>query len=224
MTVWRDAADIVGDRLYAVRQQARLPWERQSPVIRYRGGQLAPVLLIPGVYETWQFMRPLGDYLHGLGHPIHALTELGYNRKSIAATAAVAQAYLDDRDLREVILIGHSKGGIIGKHMMVTDDVSGRIAQLIAVNSPFAGSSLARFAPNPALRVFDPRNELIVTLAKNIDINARITSIYSRLDPIIPGGSRLDGAQNIELPMVGHFIPLGSADLFREVALAIARR
>jgi pimeloyl-ACP methyl ester carboxylesterase len=207
-----------------MRQQALLPWERESPVIRYRGGRLAPVLLIPGVYETWQFMRPVGDYLHGLGHPVHALAELGYNRKSIAATAALAQSYLDANDLHDVILIGHSKGGIIGKHMMVADDVSGRIAQLIAVNSPFAGSSLARFAPNPALRVFDPRNELIVTLAGNVDINARITSIYSRLDPIIPGGSRLDGATNIELPMVGHFTPLGSPDLFREVGRAIAAR
>ena len=36
-------------------------------------------------------------------------------------------------------------------------------------------------------------------------VNDRIVSIYSILDPHIPGGCRLTGAENIELPTVGPF-------------------
>jgi pimeloyl-ACP methyl ester carboxylesterase len=214
---------IVVDRLYAIRQQLRHALGRHSSPA-FRGGDLDPVLLLPGVYETWQFLRPVAERLHELGHPIHALPELGYNRRTIAATAAVAQAYLDAHDLRRVILVGHSKGGLIGKHMMVTDDTSGRIASLVAVCSPFGGSSLARYAPNPALRAFSPRNPTVSTLAANLEANSRITSIFTRLDPLIPNGSRLEGATNIEVDLVGHFLPLTSQRVIAAISKAISEK
>jgi triacylglycerol lipase len=215
-----DAAAVVYDRLYQIGKQST-HYFGPDPLERYPGGELAPVLLLPGVYETWQFLRPAADYLYGLGHPIHTLPELGYNRRRIADSATLAAAYLEAHDLRGVILLGHSKGGIIGKRMMVADDAAGRIAQLIAVCSPFGGSSLARFAPNPALRAFHPRNALLLELAEDRAANERITSIYSRLDPIIPNGSRLEGAVNVELSMVGHFRPLASPQLFSEIGRAV---
>lgn len=180
------------------------------------------MLLLPGVYETWQFLRPAAERLHELGHPIHVLPELGYNRRTIASTAAVAQDYLERIDLRRVILVAHSKGGLIGKHMMVTDDLSGRITSLVAVCSPFGGSSLARFAPNRALRAFSPRDKTLSTLAANLEANARITSIYTRLDPLIPNGSVLEGATNIEIDLVGHFLPLTSQRVLTAIAEAIS--
>jgi triacylglycerol lipase len=123
-----------------------------------------------------------------------------------------------------VVIVAHSKGGLIAKHMMVTDDVDGRIDSLIAINTPFGGSALADWAPVRTLRAFSPRDETVMTLAANRAANARITSIYSRLDPLIPDGSDLDGATNIRLSMVGHFRPLGSAALLTEIERAIARR
>ena len=215
----RDAAAVVYDRLYQIGRQAT-HYFGPDPTERYPGGTRAPVLLLPGVYETWEFLRPVADALYDRGHPIHTLAELGYNRRLIADSARLGNDYLRAHDLHDVLLVGHSKGGIIGKRMMVTDDRPPRIARLIAVCSPFAGSSLARFAPNPALRAFHPRNALIRELAEQLDTNSRITSIYSRLDPLIPGGSRLEGATNIELPMVGHFRPLSSVQLLDEVLRA----
>lgn len=219
----RDIAAVIADRCYQLARQLGHVVARDDPS-RLLDGEKDPVLLLPGVYETWEFLRPVGEWMHERGHPVHTLGELGYNRKTVAASAGVAQAYLDAHDLRRVILIGHSKGGIIGKHMMVTDDTTGRIAQLIAVCSPFGGSSLARFAPNPALRAFRPRDAVITALAAQRRVNSRITSIYSRLDPLIPGGSRLEGAHNVQLPMVGHFRPLSSVGLIDAVENAIARQ
>lgn len=213
MITARDLGAFVADRLYQARTQFGHVFRRKS-ADRYHGGELAPVLLLPGVYETWHFLRPVADRLHARGHPIHVVADLGYNRLTIADSAAVAQRYLDEHDLRTVIVVAHSKGGLIAKHMMTIDDVTGRIDRLIAVNSPFAGSPLARFAPSATLRAFAPTHSTLAALAANVDVNRRIASIFSRRDPLIPGGSRLDGATNIELSMVGHFRPLGSRELF----------
>lgn len=219
VSIVRDAAAVVYDRLYQFGRQAT-HYFGPDPTERYPGGSRAPVLLLPGVYETWEFLRPLADALYDRGHPIHTLPELGYNRRLIADSAELGNLYLRGRDLRGVVLLGHSKGGIIGKRMMVTDDSPPRIDRMIAICSPFAGSSLARFAPNPALRAFHPHNALLRELAEQRETNARIVSIYSRLDPLIPGGSRLDGATNIEVPTVGHFRPLSSVRVLDEVLRA----
>ena len=219
----RDAGATVVDRLYQMREQIRHV-VRRAPSKRYDSGELAPVLLLPGVYETWQFLRPVADRLNALGHPIHTLRGLGYNLLTIVASAELAQRYLDERNLIGVIIVAHSKGGLIAKHMMVSEDRAGRIDRLVAINSPFGGSTLADWAPVRTLRAFSPRNATVMTLAANLAANARITSIYSRLDPLIPGGCELEGARNIRLSMVGHFRPLASPALFAEVESAVASR
>ncbi|KZX20771.1 PGAP1-like protein [Rathayibacter tanaceti] len=176
-------------------------------VTQYASGAGAPVLLIPGVYETWQFLRPIAERLHAAGHPIHVLPALGYNTRPIVASAGVGQDYLREQDLRGVVVVAHSKGGLIGKHMMVVDDrEEQRIERMIAVSTPFNGSSLARIAPARALREFSPHRPLIRHLLAEREADARITSIYGMRDQYIPGGSRLAGAhENIAVSVVGHF-------------------
>jgi triacylglycerol lipase len=216
----KDLGTIVADRAYAIAQQVRHFTTRPS-LHQYGEGTLAPVLLLPGVFETWQFLRPIADGLHDLGHPIHLLPELGINRKAIVASALLGEQYLRRHDLHGAILVAHSKGGLIGKQMMMGEEGPTRIAQLIAVCTPFGGSSLARFALAPALRAFSPRNLTVLTLAANLEANSRITSIYPRLDPLIPGGSHLAGATNIEVDLVGHFLPLASRRVLNEIENAI---
>lgn len=174
---------------------------------RYSSGDGAPVLLIPGIYETWQFLRPIAQRLHAAGHPIHVLPALGYNTRPIVAAAGLGQDYLREHDLRGVVIVAHSKGGLIGKHMMVVDDRDEqRIERMIAVSTPFNGSPLARIAPARGLREFSPHRPLIRRLLEEREANARITSIYGMRDQYIPGGSRLVGAhENIAVSVVGHF-------------------
>lgn len=188
----------------------------------FADGPLAPVLLLPGVYETWQFLQPIADRLNRRGHPIHVIPTFGYNVGSIPAMAALAQRYLDEHDLRGVMVVAHSKGGLIAKHMMVSDDTSHRIAQLIAVNTPFGGSPLARYAIRRVFREFAPTDVTVTALGARIDVNARITSIFSAEDPIIPGGSELAGATNIPLPLIGHFRLLSSPLVFEQIEKVLA--
>jgi pimeloyl-ACP methyl ester carboxylesterase len=184
-------------------------------------GTRTPVLLIPGVYEPWRFLLPIGRRLSALGHPVHMLPQLGYNLAPIPDTAATAQRYLDEHGLEHVAIVGHSKGGLVGKHMMTVDDAAQRIDRMVAIASPFSGSTRAKYVPVRPIRPFIPGNELLSALAANLEINSRITSIYPETDQVIPNGSFLEGAANVTLPLVGHFRILSNPAIVDAVVAAI---
>ncbi|GAB2968935.1 esterase/lipase family protein [Frigoribacterium salinisoli] len=175
----------------------------------WKSGDRAPVLLLPGVFETWRFLRPVAERLAAAGHPIVVVPGLAHNSRPIQETAERAQAVLDAHDLRGVVVLAHSKGGLIGKTMMVQTDSDDRIDRMVSVNSPYSGSRWALLLPAPQLRVFSPRDADLLHLAENLEVNARVTSLFSGFDLHVPEGSVLPGATNVELAVDGHFRPLG---------------
>jgi triacylglycerol lipase len=186
-------------------------------------GTRQPVVLLPGIYETWQFMRPIADALHASGHPLHVVTDLGRNRATVVAAAKVVARVLAERDLHDVIIVAHSKGGLIGKYLMAEEAGSpetARIDRMIAVATPFSGSSLARYTVLPSLRAFAPTDATIRQLMNELTVNERITSIFGTFDPHIPGGSELAGAVNIQLPVAGHFRIVGDPQFLDAVVTA----
>ncbi|ROQ04683.1 hypothetical protein EDF42_3597 [Curtobacterium sp. PhB172] len=188
----------------------------------YRTGDGQPVVVIPGVYETWHFMRPLMDALHDRGHPVHVLPVLRHNLRPVPDSARDVFAYLEEHDLRNVLVLAHSKGGLIGKYAMTQLDDHGRIDRMVAVSTPFAGSGYARLAPVRHLRVFRAADPVLAGLARELDANARITSVYGVFDTLIPEGSELSGATNVRLPVGGHFRILGDARTRAAVLAAAA--
>lgn len=175
------------------------------------------MLLIPGVFETWHYLEKLAEAIHARGHPVHFVHALGFNGRAIDETATLAQRFLREMDLTGVIIVAHSKGGLIGKRMMAVDDVEGRIERMIAINTPFSGSPLARYALGSAMREFRPDHPIVQTLQREEGVNSRITSLFSSFDQYIPDGSALEGAENVRLPLVGHFRPLGHPLVVGEV-------
>ncbi|WP_309082067.1 alpha/beta fold hydrolase [Zhihengliuella sp.] len=189
---------------------------------RPEGSSKPPVVLLPGIYENWQFMHPVAEHLHRAGHPVHVVSKLGYNRGTVPAMAALVKDYLEEQELRDVVLVAHSKGGLIGKYLMTMPGAGDRVARLVAVNSPFSGSVYADFFLAPSIRAFSPRNATLRQLRENLHVNQRITSVYSSFDPHIPGGSRLPGAVNIELESMGHFRVIGEARLLAALDEALS--
>ncbi len=207
---------------YAWAYRLRLGSLRRHDPSALAAGTLRPVLLLPGVYETWHFLEAVGEHLAAAGHPVHVVSAFGRNLRPIAEMAALAGDFLAANDLREVTIVGHSKGGLIGKTLMLGESHGSRIASMVAINSPFAGSDYAHLVPIRTLREFVPTHETIVSLASSAEVNGRITSIYSSWDPIIPNGSVLEGAVNIELPVTGHFRILDRPDLLAAVERAVS--
>lgn len=185
-------------------------------------GRREPVLLIPGVYENWQFLRPLAQHLADRGHPVHAVRTLGYNRGTVEEMARRVEAYLRLQGIEHAAIVAHSKGGLIGKKLMLGPE-GHRVSRMVAVNTPFSGSPYARLFLVPSIRAFSPRDRHLRGLQSKLDVNSRITSVYASFDPHIPGGSRLEGARNIVLDAMGHFRPIGDPALHRIVSEEVAR-
>jgi hypothetical protein len=219
--VIRDARWWALDYLYAVGRQLRSGGSRARPE-EFLGGCGRPVLVIPGVYENWRFMLPLIRRLHCAGHPVHVVTVLQRNRLAVPEAADLVTGYLRERDLRDVLLVAHSKGGLIGKFAMNSLDPGCRIRDMVAVCSPFSGSRYAPFLLLPSLRSFSPRNAVTMELSREDRVNKRITSVYGLFDPHIPEGSRLEGARNVRLDTGGHFRILGHEGTIGTILAAAA--
>ena len=202
------------DYLYAAGWQVRGMLSRVQPG-SFHQGHRRPVLIIPGVYENWQFMMPLIQSIHDAGHPVHVVTVLQRNQLDVPVAARMVAQHLEEAGLRDAAIVAHSKGGLIGKYAMLMLDPEQRIDRMVTVCTPFSGSRYARYMLLPSLRIFSPRHPLTLELAREEAINSRITSIYGPFDPHIPEGSVLPGATNIELPTAGHFRILGDPETAR---------
>src|SRR5690606_23294972 len=138
----------------AARQVAGVLGARRPPS---GPGGGAPVVLLPGVYETWRLLGPLATALARAGHPVHAVPGLGYNRRPVADAADRTAAFRDEADLQGVVLVAHGKGGLVGKRVMLSPAGS-RVAGMVAVATPFRGSRYARYLLGRTLRAFSPRD------------------------------------------------------------------
>lgn len=200
------------DYTYALRWQIAALVRQPDPQSYRQSDPDKPVIvLLPGIYETWSFMRPVADVLREQSYDVRAVVDLGYNGGSIEDMASLVDGYIHREGIRRCVLVAHSKGGLIGKLLLSRHNAAGAIQGLVAVNTPFEGSSLARLLPLPALRVFLPHSPELAELTASRHVDQDIVSIYGRFDPHIPGGSHLEGAHNVQLGTRGHFLPLGDA-------------
>jgi len=194
------------DYAYVLRVQAAALVHPNPPASYVQGRHgLPPLVIIPGVYESWYLMKPLLDFLVAAGYPLHIVSGLGYNRGSVEEMAAIVADYIKQHTLTDCIIIAHSKGGLIGKYLLARNSENGSIRGLVAVNTPFSGSLYAYLVPLPSIRIFTPHSKILTSLNANLLVNNKVASIYGRFDPHIPYGSHLDGARNIQLSTYGHF-------------------
>ena len=205
------------DYAYALYWQARAIVGRTDPDA-FQSGAKTPIVVIPGVYETWRFMQPTIRAMHDRGHPVYVVDALNWNNRPVVEAADLVSSFLATHDLRGVVLVSHSKGGLIGKYVMTAGREAARIESMLAVAAPFGGSSYARFMVLPSLRIFSPTNATIVALAHDESVNARIVSVYGEFDPHVPAGSELIGAKNVRLDTGGHFRVLAHPRVMAELA------
>lgn len=207
----------VRDYVYALYWQAKAIIGRTDPT-SFQSGSAKPIVVIPGVYETWRFMQPLIRAMHDRGHPVFVVDALNWNDRPVVEAADLVSAFLAEHDLTGVVLVSHSKGGLIGKYVMSAGREASRVQSMLAVAAPFGGSFYARFMVLPSLRIFSPKNATILALAHDESVNARIVSVYGEFDPHVPAGSELVGAKNVRLDTGGHFRVLAHPRVMAELA------
>lgn len=185
-----------------------------------------PVLLLPGIYETWRMMRPVAQALRAAGHPVHVVRRVRLNSMSVAVqTGRVVRHLRDTPELAgEFAIVAHSKGGLVGKSVLLVPGVGERVRVLVTIATPFSGSSLASlWVPGLGIRSLSPRAAAIRTLRAQVSANERIVALIPSWDPHIPDASAVEGGTNIRLRARGHFAPLGSPEVHRLVLGAVSR-
>jgi hypothetical protein len=223
MSVAQKAAWWAADYCYVARDQIRA-LDRRVPSHAFRSGDRAPVVILPGVFEPWRFLLPMIRALHGAGHPVHVIDALEYNTQPIADSAALVSQHLASQQLEGAFFVAHSKGGLIGKHVMAFEAEGWRIRSMVAIATPFNGSSLARYQPTSALRHFSPRDTTLQRLDAERAVNDRIVSIFPSFDPHIPEGCALPLARNVHIDTGGHFRILARRDVLMHVLAVTGQR
>ncbi len=174
----------------------------RKPPQKWSRGNRGNVLLFQGVHSSWYFLKSWGDALNREGFRIFTVPGLGYNAKPLSQTVDMVKKFIIQSGLKDLIILGHSKGGRIALEMLRDAEVNPHIKKVFLVSVPVSGSLLG-YLPIEGLKglgsPFSPKH------LKPDDLS-RIINIYSQTDNyVIPNNNlTLKGVINIRLPVSGH--------------------
>lgn len=174
--------------------------------LEYVKEEKQPIILIQGVSAKWGMLKTVGDAISKTGHPVYIVPKIGHHLKDIPLTASLVREVIDENKLKNVILVSHSKGGLVAKYLLVHLNQDKHIKKVIAISAPFSGTTLAKMIPHSSHRELEPNNELFKDLQLHSEVNKQIISIFPSFDNHVLDKSRciLDGATNIEVNIPGH--------------------
>lgn len=192
----------------------------------YAPSNKPPIVIIPGVFGRWTFLIPIANYISLLGYPVHIVPKLGDNTLDIKTSAKLVREVIEKNNLKNAVIVAHSKGGLIGKYILLNENHDDRVAGVIAIATPFHGSSIGKFFPHHAVIELKPESEIIKYLEHHKEVNQRIISIMPAYDNQVwhRAGSFLEGAmQNIHVPDAGHHLILGDKKVWEKVVECIEK-
>ena len=166
-----------------------------------------PVILLQGYMDRWGFIKNLADSISNAGYPVYVIPKLENNLKDISKSAALVNNMINKNNLNNLVLIGHSKGGLIGKYLLINYNENKKIKGLITISTPHIGSRMANYFRFLKSNQFEPDNEVIKDLWNHHEVNKKIITIYPKIDNVVWTGRKkyLEGAkENIIVDSSGH--------------------
>lgn len=177
-----------------------------------------PVVVVQGVLEPWNFLSTVHRRLHEAGHPVHPVAGLGWNLADLGAARDLVLGYLEEHRLEGAVLVGHSKGGLIGRAVLAHPEGGLRVRGVVATCAPWQGTSLVpAWAARTPLGMFAPGAAEPTSAA----VTERIISLVPPFDQVIPQGSVLPGAHNRILGICGHHAPTQDRATFEVLHRAV---
>ncbi len=191
-------------------------WDKNKHITKQ-----TPIVLLHGWFASNNEFIKLKKRLHKLGYRVY-MPNLGFHLEGIERVTKKFHKYIQKRNLKNYILIGHSFGGILGLYYLYYyTNHKKSINKIIAIGSPLNGSnaSYIGFFSKSTMQLVR-KSKLIQNLNKSLNkINLKnFYSIGSNNDPFIPrDASFLKGANNISTNAKGHIALLFSKDVLRKV-------
>lgn len=117
-------------------------------------------VLVHGAWHTGELFEPVAQPIRDAGHEVHCPTIAGNNPgdpRTLGLEAAIASIvdYIEAQDLTDIILLGHSYGGMVITG--VADRIPDRVRRLIYWNAfvPNDGECLNDMVPPHYVALFD---------------------------------------------------------------------
>lgn len=186
----------------------------------------APIILIPGISNKWGFLKYLGDFISISGHPVYVADKLGFNLLDIPTSSKIVRELIDQNNLKNVVIVGHSKGGLIGKYLLMKGNQDMKIKGVIAIGAPFSGSRIVNYLPSwKSYKELAPDSKIIQSINSNFKVNSKIISIMPEFDNHVwaKTGSYLDGAINIKLTIKGHHKIIFDQNVIKKITELIGK-
>ncbi len=165
------------------------------------------IVLVPGFLGKWAYYKPLLDKLSDAGYPIYLVKKLENNNKDIKISAEIVRDVIDSNNLKNVVILSHSKGGYIGKYILKNLNNDKSVLKMISISTPYSGINIAKLFPFKRFNEFSPNSGMIKIISSYSDINSDVVSINPHLNSLVwnKKGSYLEGAKNIKTKNSGHF-------------------
>lgn len=185
---------------------------RLMPLSSKTEGRKRPILLVHGYMNhssVWVLQKKRLEAL-GFG-PVYSIN-LGHPFRSIASYAEKVQAKCEaiakETGRRDLVLIGHSMGGLVASYYATRLAPPKTVTDVITIASPLAGTPVAHLGIGPNAKEMRPNSpfvkELQAAIAQNRQI--RFHHIATKSDQlVIPGASAaLTDNQHFVFEDVGH--------------------
>lgn len=181
-------------------------------------------ILLPGIWEPWENLSNWGRALFALGWDVRFIPELDLQLGSLAELSKILTDYLQKNDLLEVLVVAHSKGGLVTKAAMVSEE-GWRIDHLIACGTPFEGAPIAVVPPEiMQTKTLVPGSEELVELSSQTDVNKKITAVQAKWDQNVPANPHLPGAQIVTVDVTGHNALLHAPEVIAQISFFSLQR
>jgi predicted alpha/beta hydrolase family esterase len=187
-----------------------------EPSKSWKTGNRGDVILIQGLNGRWVSLETIGREIHKWGYKVHIIKKLGNNLKPVAKGAADIAEYIKANDLKNVVLIGHSKGALNAIYVLKNLDIAKNIKIVITIASPFKGIKLCKF--HPIARELEPESIFMKHYIKGIDPK-KIINLYPSVDSLVIPNKSLEWNKviNKQIDVFGHIRVVESDQTISEI-------